>query len=700
MSTVEGAPVSKGDAKGDAAGSAGSSGSSGSAGGTARKPEPDGPAPATGPAGRPGPLAWFAANPKVAAVLAACLVVVVSALAVGSSSWPGALEVDVKTPLNDLDEWLADNRDSHWLFVYFLLHISNAADSSYDTLTSLFDSMGWVGVTVVGVLVAWAAGGADLSRRALRTGGTALGVFVVVGLLDMWEPTMETLALMTVSVVAAALLGFLLGLASGVSNVCERLLRPVFDVMQVMPAFAYLLPLTLLFGVGTAPAMIATVIYAAPPMARLTSLGLRSGDPAALEASVSLGSTGWQRLRTARIPLARKQMMLGLNQTIMMCLSMVVLASLIGAGGLGDAIYTALTSLSTGEALTAGVAVVLVAVLLDRTTAAFGERLEDSDTAGGSPVPARQRAGAWGLSGVLLVLFAAVGPAISDEKWPEGWTVDITGNLQSAVDWFTDHLGSGIPLIGGTNTWAEGFANHVLNPLRSGLTSTPWWALVLLVAVVGLVVGTWRAAAAGVACLALIGVMGLWDRSLDTLSQVISGLVLTVLLGVLVGILAARVPRVERILRPVLDVMQTMPQFVYLIPVIALVGLGRTAGILAAVIYAAPAVIRITTQALNGVDRAAMEASTSLGATTRQQLWGVQLPLASRGLLVGVNQGVVLVLSMVVIGGMIGGGALGYDVVQALSKGNLAQGLPAGVAIVCLGILFDRLSQPRARSGA
>jgi glycine betaine/proline transport system permease protein len=140
--------------------------------------------------------------------------------------------------------------------------------------------------------------------------------------------------------------------------------------------------------------------------------------------------------------------------------------------------------------------------------------------------------------------------------------------------------------------------------------------------------------------------------------------------------------------------MQTMPQFVYLIPVITLVGLTRSAGIIAAVIYAAPAVIRITAQGLRNVDPAAMEAARSLGATSRQQLFGVQLPLARKSLLVGVNQGVVLVLSMVVIAGLIGGGALGYEVVQGLSKGDLSKGLPAGIAIVCLGIMLDRISQP------
>ncbi|RAJ71759.1 glycine betaine/proline transport system permease protein [Streptomyces sp. Amel2xB2] len=648
------------------------------------------------PAGQqvPGPLAVFARNPKLLVLLLAVLVVIVSAAVSGSGIWPQSWTVDIKSPLNDLDDWLVDNRKSHWIFLYFLLHISNFAQSSYDSLLELFDAMGYVGVTVVGVLIAWAAGGADLSRRALRTGGTALAVFAVCGVLDMWESTMETLSLMVVAVILSTVVGFVLGLASGVSDRFEKLLRPVFDTMQVMPAFAYLLPLLLMFDVGVPSALIATVIYASPPMARLTSLGLRSADPAALEASASLGASSWQRLWTARLPLARKQMMLGLNQTIMMCLSMVVLASLIGSDGLGAEVYKALGSLDIGTALTAGTAVVLIAVLLDRTTSAAGERLDATVTAGATRLMTRVRLAVWTLILVLIGVFAAIGSALGEQEWPEAWTVDLTRPLQSIVDGLTDTIGSGVPVLGGTVTWAHGFTEYVLNPLRSGLETTPWWALGLLVAVVGWIVGTWRAALTGVICLGLIGVMGLWDKSMDTFSQVIGGLVVTVLIGVVLGILTARVGRVERMLRPVLDTMQTMPQFVYLIPVIALVGLSRSAGIIAAVIYACPAVIRITAQGLRYVDPSAMEASRSLGATSRQQLLGVQLPLARKSLLVGVNQGVVLVLSMVVIAGLIGGGALGYDVVQGLSKGNLSQGLPAGIAIVCLGIMLDRLTQP------
>lgn len=646
----------------------------------------------------PGGAARLLGNPRLTAVAAALLVAVLGALVLGEGTWPKAWTFDVEAPLRDVDSWLVDNRDSHWLFVYFLLHISNNATAAVDAIESLLLSLGWIGVTGVGTLVAWAAGGADLGRRALKTAGTALGVFAVCGVLDMWEPTMETLALMTVCVFAAAVLGMFLGLAAGLSDRCERMLRPVFDTMQVMPAFAYLIPFLLIFGIGVPSAAVATVIYAAPPMARLTSLGLRGADPAAMEASASLGASPWQRLRTARLPLARKEMMLGLNQAIMMCLSMVVLASLIGSGGLGNEIYQALASLAMGDALVAGIAVVLLAVLLDRTTAAAGERI-DEDAAPGSGWAARLRGGPlWAGLAVLTAVLATVGARLWDREWPEAWTVDIADPLQAATEWFTAHAGSGVPLIGGTLTWSDAFTNVVLNPLRDGLLATPWWAVLLLAAALGWAVASWRAALSGVLALGLIGVMGLWNRSLDTLSQVLAGLAITLLFGFLLGVLAARVGRVERMLRPVLDTMQTMPQFVYLIPVLALFGLGRTAGIAAAVVYALPAVVRITAQGVAKVDPAALEAARSLGATGRQQLFGVQLPLARRALLVATNQGVVLVLSMVVIGGMVGGGALGIDVVTGLAKSNLALGMSAGIAIVCLGVLLDRVTQPVERA--
>ncbi|SCD87114.1 glycine betaine/proline transport system permease protein [Streptomyces sp. Termitarium-T10T-6] len=221
--------------------------------------------------------------------------------------------------------------------------------------------------------------------------------------------------------------------------------------------------------------------------------------------------------------------------------------------------------------------------------------------------------------------------------------------------------------------------------------------MLLIVAALAWTIGTWRTAATAVLAMAAIGVLGVWEPSMDTLSQVLAAVAVTLVIGFGVAVGAARSERLERLLRPVLDVFQTMPQFVYLIPVVALFGVGRAPAAAAAVVYALPAVIRITTQGLRGVDPAAMECARSLGATPGQQLRQVQIPLARPSLLLAVNQAVVLVLAVVIIGGLVGSGALGYEVVLGLAQGDLATGLVAGAAIVCLGLMLDRVTQPTTR---
>uniref|UniRef100_UPI000CD5C82E ABC transporter permease n=1 Tax=Streptomyces sp. SM9 TaxID=1736047 RepID=UPI000CD5C82E len=594
--------------------------------------------------------------------------------------------VDVSGPLGSASDWIIDNRDSHPLFLYFFGHVSNAVVLSVRAVYLVLLAGGWAGVTVAAGLIAWRVAGVKLAV------GTAVA-FLLCGVLGMWVPTMQTLALMIVAVLASVILGALLGLAAGLSDRVFRLLRPVLDTMQVLPAFAYLLPVVLVFGIGVPAAVLATVIYAAPPMARLTALGLRGADAGVMEAVTSLGTTARQRLFTARLPLARKELLLGVNQTIMLALSMAVIASVIGAGGLGDRVYQALASVDVGAALAAGIPIVLLAVVLDRTTAAAGRRIGAGEAASGPVSPAV----GWAVAAVATLAVALGTRFASALEWPATWTYGIAEPVNRAVDWMTDHLYSGVPLIGGTADWAGHFTTWVLDPVRDGLQWLPWWGLLLIVAALAWLIGTWRTALTATLAMAAIGVLGVWNPSLDTLSQVLAAVAVTLVLGFATGIAAARSNRVEAALRPVLDVFQTMPQFVYLIPVVALFGVGRAPAVAAAVVYALPAVVRITTQGLRGVDAGALESARSLGATSSQQIRQVQLPLARSSLLLAVNQGVVLVLAVVIIGGLVGGGALGYDVVFGLAQGDLAVGLVAGAAIVCLGLMLDRVTQPTER---
>ncbi|MFE3770634.1 ABC transporter permease subunit [Streptomyces sp. NPDC057579] len=646
-------------------------------------------------AGKPGLFQGLLRRRGLAKLLllavAAAVLVPLAATTWPGASWPTGLTVDFSGPLDHASNWIIDNRDSHWLFVYVLGHLSNAVVLSVRGVYLLLLALGWTGVTAGVTLLAWRVAG-------LRIAALALVSFLVSGALGMWVPTMQTLALMIVAVLASVVVGALLGLAAGLSPRLFKILRPVLDTMQVLPAFAYLLPVVMVFGIGVPAALLATVVYAAPPMARLTALGLRGADAGVLEAVSSLGATGRQRLVTARLPLARKELLLGVNQTIMMALSMAVIASMIGAAGLGDRVYQALASVDVGSALAAAIPIVLLAIVMDRTTAAAGEKLGAAPSAAG---PRLLRGWpAWAGIAVVTAVVAFAGRLAGSADWPAGATFAIARPVNDVKEWMVNHLYSGVPVVGGTADWAAHFTNWVLNPLRDGLTALPWYGVLLIVAALAWLIGTWRTALTAVLAMAAIGVLGVWKPSMDTLSQVLAALVVTLVLGVGVGILAAGSKRFEAVLRPVLDVMQTMPQFVYLIPVVALFAVGRAPAAAAAVVYALPAVIRITTQGLRQVDPGAMESAHSLGATRWQTLRQVQLPLARPALLLAVNQGVVLVLAVVIIGGLVGGGALGYDVVTGLATGNLAIGLVAGVAIVCLGLMLDRVTQPTERRTA
>ncbi|MFJ3979864.1 ABC transporter permease [Streptomyces sp. NPDC090021] len=625
-------------------------------------------------------------RPVTPAVLLALALLLPTAALLADGGWPQALRLDLAPSLDSFADWVVDNRDSHPVFLYFLLHLSNTATDSVDAVHGLLTGAGWAGVLPLAAALAWYAAGAG--RKGVGPALIAAGSLAGCGLLGLWEQTTGTLALMLVSVAAATVLGLLLGLACGLSDTAQRLLRPVLDTMQVLPAFAYLLPLVLVFGIGTPSALITTVIYAAPPMVRMTSLGLRGTDAGVLEASRSLGSTRRQRLWTARLPMARAQLFLGLNQTIMMALSMVVIASVVGAGGLGESVYQALKTRDFGQGLTAGLAIVLVAVWLDRTTAAAGARA-------GTPVGRR----AAGLALAVAAAGLAVGPRLAD-GWPAPLTVDIAAPLNAGVDWLVASVYQDVPVLGGSSVWAGNFTTWVLNPLNDGLQTLPWWSVLLAAGAIAWLVGGRRAALTTVLALSCTGVLGIWSKSLYTLSQVLVAIALTLLTGFALGILTARVRTVERMLRPVFDAMQTLPQFIYLIPVVQLFNAGRVAAITAAAVYALPAVVRVTAQGLRQVSPGAMEASRSLGATTWQQIRDVQWPLARPALLVAANQGVVLVLAVVVIGGLVGGGGLGFDVVKGLTAGELGTGLIAGTGIVCLGLALDRLTQPPQTSTA
>ncbi|WP_271409586.1 ABC transporter permease [Pseudomonas sp. Q1-7] len=276
--------------------------------------------------------------------------------------------------------------------------------------------------------------------------------------------------------------------------------------------------------------------------------------------------------------------------------------------------------------------------------------------------------------------------------FPERFTFSIADWVNSWVDSLVTNYGDVFRHISDTLLWAIVYLEGVLR-------ATPWWLVLAVVAGIA-----WHATRRAVPTLVitgllfLVGAVGLWDKLMQTVALMLVATFISVLIGIPLGILAARSDRLRAVLMPLLDIMQTMPSFVYLIPVLMLFGLGKVPAIFATVIYAAPPLIRLTDLGIRQVDKEVMEAVNAFGANRWQQLFGVQLPLALPSIMAGINQTTMMALSMVVIASMIGARGLGEDVLVGIQTLNVGKGLEAGLAIVILAVVFDRITQAYGRS--
>jgi glycine betaine/proline transport system permease protein len=467
------------------------------------------------------------------------------------------------------------------------------------------------------------------------------------------------------------------------NNRLERALSPILDAMQTMPAFVYLIPVVLFFGVARVPAVIATIIYAVPPVIRLVNLGIREVQPAAVEAGRAFGGTRWQFLTKVQLPLALPAILAGVNQTIMMALGMVVIAAMVGASGLGREVFLALQRLKVGQAFEAGLAIVLLAIMLDRLSEALGNI---DLTAPRDPAPqARLRRWAVPLGLMGLVLAAAL---VLPREFPESWQIGIRDGVDVAIAWLRDHA------TALTDPLNEGLINYLLNPMRELLwTILPWPVTIAIVAAIAYFVGNWRLAVGSAIGLFFIGLFGMWEQSMETLSQILVTTFVTMLLAIPIGVLASQYDTVRRVLRPMLDFLQTVPTFVYLVPVIMLFDVGRVPGLIASVLYAIPVGIKLTDLGIRQVEPATVEAARAFGSTRLQTIRKVQLPLARTAIALSINQMIMMVLAMVIISGMVGGAGLGLEAITGMARSQTGQGIEAGLAIVILAIIMDRITQ-------
>ncbi|GAA3839187.1 ABC transporter permease [Streptomyces phyllanthi] len=602
---------------------------------------------------------------------------------------------DLHRWFNDLNDSIGANRNSNPLFIYFFNEIRLVIDTLVTFIQELISQssvgrpvpqIGWLGVVGIVGYLSWAVGN-------WRVALLAVAGFTFFGLQGLWQESMDTLALTVSAVFVALLFAIPLGVWAGLSDRFNRIITPFLDFMQTMPTFVYLAPLTLFFLIGPASATIATLIYAAPPAIRITAHAIRSVPETTVEAADSLGATRRQALMKVLLPMSKRTVVMGVNQTIMAALAMVTIAALIDAPGLGKTVMQALESLDVGTAFNAGLAIVVLAIVLDRVTTAASAREEAARRS-------KNRFLAWRRP--LLGVGAAVTAVLVYLSHTYLWAAEFPseGDTGSAISSTTDTVTTWVQdnLSGITNAFRDAITYGLLNPFQTLLTDSPWWLVGAALIALGVVLGGWRAGVTTAVCVGLLVGTGVWSDSMTTLASTLVATVLVMLLGIVFGVWMGRSALVDRLLRPSLDAAQVMPPFVYLVPFLALFGATRFTAIVAAIVYAAPVAMKIIADGVRNVPATTVEAATSAGCNTWQIITKVQLPMARGALTLATNQGLIYVLSMVVVGGLVGAGALGYDVVAGFSQGQLfGKGLAAGFAIVLLGVMFDRITQAAAR---
>ena len=605
---------------------------------------------------------------------------------------PGREHTDLHQNLTDFRDSVLASRDTNPI-VQATYQLGEWFVSVFDWLSRMISvpdfprpvpQIGWLGVLAAAVWVGYAVANV---RIAILVGAA----FAAFGIFGYWSDSMDLLIITFIAVAIATLIGLPLAVYYGTGGkVGVGIITSILDFMQTMPTFVYLGPIVLFFGIGASAAVACTLVYALPPIIRIAGHGIRSVSPTTIEATDSSGQTARQRLTKVQLPMARATIVVGLNQTIMAALSMATLAAFVDGPGLGKPVLRALFKNDVGGAFVPGMLIVLMAIMLDRSTTAASERADKAARGGADPRIRRI---------VLAVGVLAVGVCIYVSRtytWAARFPESEVGpKTADQVDrffiWFTD-------TFDGVTTGIKDFVTTVLlNPMQALLAESPWYVTGVALCAVAFVLGRGRALVASVVCLSGIWFFDLWHDAMITLNMVLVATLLVMVLAIVFGVWMARRRSVDLALRPLLDAGQTIPPFVYLIPVLAMFGPTRFTAIIAGVVYAAPVAIKLVADGIRGVSPSTLEASRSTGCTTWQEITKVQLPMARQSLVLATNQGLLYVLSMVVIGGMVGAGALGYDAVLGFARSEeWGKGAAAGITIVLLGVMIDRVCRAAA----
>jgi glycine betaine/proline transport system permease protein len=633
------------------------------------------------PALRAWPLAWVAALAGTAALWFAR-----DALPF-ASTWPSDAVLPAAAWLGDLMAWLKSNLT--WLTRSITAILDVPLQLAFGLLAKSYrigsgpgafplPTLSWLGVVAAVTLAGHALGG---RRLALLAGGC----FLYLAVFGQWQSAMLTLALILIAVPICVIVGLTFGILSWRSPRVEKaVVTPLLDLMQTIPTFAYLIPMLILFGNSPVSAMIATGIFATPPMVRATTIALARVPQEIDDFGVMAGCTRRQKLWRVMIPTARPLIMVGVNQVIMLALNMVIIASMIGAGGLGYDVLLALRALKIGQGMEAGLAIVALAIALDRLSQAAARRQPASALRTGSTALARHPYLV--LSAAVLVattLLSLWVPALV--RLPPSMTISTAPLWKGAVDWVTLNFFDAI------EAFRVALLTFILNPVRAFCEGFPWLGAVILLSLAGLKVGGIRLAVVVAVLTTFCAATGLWQKTMATVYLCGVSALVAAAIGIPIGLLAARHDRVERIVEPIIDTLQTLPSFCFIIPVVMLFRVGDVTAMIATVAFAVVPAIRYTNHGLRQVPPTLIEAAKTAGCTPGQTFRHVELPMALPEIMLGINQTILLSLSMIIICAMIGTRDLGQEVFIALAKADAGRGLVAGLAIAFIGIVADRL---------
>jgi glycine betaine/proline transport system permease protein len=542
--------------------------------------------------------------------------------------------------------------------------------------TTIIPPLSWIAVTVAAVALGHYA-------RNIWLGLLAGALMIYLAVFGQWDSAMVTLASIAIAVPLGVIGGLVQGIAAWRWPWVERVISPILDLMQTIPTFAFLVPILVLFGFGPVAALLATIIYAMPPMVRVTIVALRAVPSEIVDFANMAGCTPWQRMRKVMLPVALPDLMVGVNQVIMLSLNMVIIASMIGAGGLGADVLESLRRLDIGGGIEAGLAITALAVVLDRLGQAMSERVATVETRQGSWWQRHPR------TTLVLVVALATGalgylvPALQD--WPKAWQITTKPFWSDLIEYININYFDQLEAV---RVW---FLEVLLLPVKRFFLALPWPFLLAALALAG-----WRLGGARLALLVLalglfVAATGLWEQAMITVYLCGLSVVIAMLIGLPLGILAASNATAGRIIGAIVDTLQTLPSFVYLIPVVMLFRVGDFSAMIAVVLFALVPAVKYTAHGLRSVPVELIEAGVVCGCTKGQILRKIQLPMAVPMILLGLNQTILLALSMLVITALVGTRDLGQEVYAALATADVGRGLVAGFAVAAIAIIADRL---------